>query len=59
MSSDAKKPSVPAADSRSPPPAAPRTGEGASTALEAMLRKRQQVESPEPPDCEAPLPAQP
>jgi hypothetical protein len=58
MSSDVKKPAAPATD-HTPPAAAPRTGEGASTALEAMLRKRKQVESPEPPDCDAPLPAQP
>ena len=57
MTGDAKKPGIPAADPA--PPAPPRTGEGASTALEAMLRKRKQVESPEPPDCDLPQPAQP
>jgi hypothetical protein len=37
-----------------PSAAAPRTGEGASTALEAMLRKRKQVESNEPADSDPP-----
>jgi hypothetical protein len=59
MNGDAKKPCVPSTDHKAPPATAPRTGEGASTALEAMLRKRKQVEGPEPPDCDAPLPAQP
>ena len=59
MSGDAKEPAVPATEQPTPQTAAPRTGEGASTALEAMLRKRKQVESSEPPDGEAPLPAQP
>ena len=57
--SEGKKPSTPAADPKQQPGVAPRTGEGASTALEAMLRKRRQVETPEPPDCDAPQPAQP
>lgn len=49
MSVDPKRPSDPAVDGNAPP-AAPRTGEGASTALEALIRKRKQVEGPEPPD---------
>lgn len=57
--SDGKKPFAPAADPEKQSGVAPRTGEGASTALEAMLRKRKQVETPEPPDCDAPQPAQP
>lgn len=35
-----------------------RTGEGARSAFEAMLRKRKQAELPEPPDT-APPPAPP
>jgi hypothetical protein len=59
MSGEAKKPAMPATDHKTPPGTAPRTGEGASTALEAMLRKRKQVETSEPPDCDAAQPAQP
>lgn len=59
MSSDANQPAGPAADPKKQPAAAPRTGEGAATALEAMLRKRKQVEGPDEPDCDLPQPAQP
>lgn len=56
MTCNAQKAGVPAAD---PAPAPARTGEGAKTALEAMLRKRKQVESPEPPDGKPSQPAKP
>ena len=48
MSGDPTNPGGSGAEGNSPPPAPPRTGEGASTALEALIRKRKQVESPEP-----------
>lgn len=59
MNGEPKKPCGPGAEGNMPPASAPRTGEGASTALEALIRKRKQVEGPEPPDCAVPQPAQP
>ncbi|MEJ5990080.1 hypothetical protein WG902_08780 [Ramlibacter sp. PS3R-8] len=59
MSSDPKQQSGPGADGHAPAPTAPRTGEGASTALEALIRKRKQVEGPDLPDCDVPQPANP
>lgn len=50
MSCAPKNPADSAADGKAPPAGAPRTGEGASTALEALIRKRKQVEGPDPPD---------
>ena len=50
MSGEPKKPGEPGRNGRAPAPIAPRTGEGSGTALEAMLRKRKQVEHPEPAD---------
>ena len=51
MSKEPTKPASPATDGhKQQPPITPRTGEGSGTALEAMLRKRKQVEGPEPPD---------
>ena len=59
MSCEPKKPFGPGTEGSTPPAAAPRTGEGASTALEALIRKRKQVEGPEPPDGAIPQPVQP
>jgi hypothetical protein len=59
MNSDPKKQPGSGADGHVPPATAPRTGEGASTALEALIRKRKQVEGPDLPDCDVPQPANP
>ena len=59
MSGDAQNPGGPAKDGCKQPSAPPRTGEGSGTALEAMIRKRKQVESPEPPEGAAEQPASP
>lgn len=56
MSCEPKKPSDAEADGKSPPAGAPRTGEGSGTALEALIRKRKQVERPDPPDDAAQQP---
>jgi hypothetical protein len=53
VSKEPKTPAIPAGDTHKQPPITPRTGEGSGTALEAMLRKRKQVEGPEPPDGSA------
>ncbi|MCC2633765.1 MAG: hypothetical protein K0S48_1651 [Ramlibacter sp.] len=53
MSGEPKKPADAAADGKTPPAGAPRTGEGSGTALEALIRKRKQVEGPDPPDAAA------
>ena len=55
MSGEPKKPADAAAGGKTTPAGAPRTGEGASTALEALIRKRKQVESSE--DSNPPSPA--
>jgi hypothetical protein len=58
MTGKPTQPADPGADDHAPRPIAPRTGEGSGTALEAMLRKRKQVEHPEPADgCQQPPPA--
>ena len=59
MSCEPKKPFVPGVEGSTPPASAPHTGEGASTALEALIRKRKQVEGPEPPDGGVPQPVKP
>jgi hypothetical protein len=56
MSADDLKP-VPPSDVPVPPEKAKRSGEGAATALQALIRKRKQVESHDDPD--APLPQSP
>jgi hypothetical protein len=55
VSKEPKTPPGPAGDGRKQQPITPRTGEGSGTAFEAMIRKRKQVEGPEPPEA----PAQP
>jgi hypothetical protein len=50
VSNEPTSPSVPSRDGHKIPPIAPRTGEGSGTALEALIRKRKQVEGPEPAD---------
>jgi hypothetical protein len=50
---------VPPDGTSAPPEKAKRSGEGAATALQAMIRKRKQMESPEepaPPETRPPLP---
>jgi hypothetical protein len=59
MSGEPKNPAGSATDAAKQPPAPPRTGEGSGTALEALIRKRKQVESPDPPDGAAQQPATP
>ena len=54
MSSDGPK--TPAVPAQSPAPGKKTSGEGASTALEALIRKRKQVESPDEGEPAAPLP---
>jgi hypothetical protein len=58
MSADEIKPEQPS-DVPVPPDKARRSGEGAATALQALIRKRKQVEGhddPAPPENRAPLP---
>jgi hypothetical protein len=50
VSKEPTTPAGPSRDGHKQQPITPRTGEGSGTALEAMLRKRKQVEGPEPPD---------
>jgi hypothetical protein len=45
-------PSTPKRDEHKLPLITPRTGEGSGTALEALIRKRKQVEGPEPPEAD-------
>ncbi|MCD6076406.1 MAG: hypothetical protein K0R89_344 [Ramlibacter sp.] len=59
MNAGAKNPGPLPRDGSKQPPAPQRTGEGSGTALEAMIRKRKQVESPEPPDGAGEQPATP
>jgi hypothetical protein len=59
MSGDAEKSRESAKNGPRQPPAPPRTGEGSGTALEALIRKRKQVESPDPPDGAGEQPATP
>jgi len=56
VSKEPTKPAGPASDGhKQQQPITPRTGEGSGTALEAMLRKRKQVEGPDPADgCSQP-----
>jgi hypothetical protein len=54
MNTDGTRP--PAAPAQSPAPGKPTSGEGASTALEALIRKRKQAESPDDSEPTAPLP---
>ena len=54
MNTDGPKP--PADPAQSPTPGKKTSGEGASTALEALIRKRKQVESPDDGEPTAPLP---
>ena len=54
MSSDG--PDTPAAPAQSPAPGKKTSGEGASTALEALIRKRKQVESSDDNEPAPPLP---
>lgn len=50
MSNEPTSPCGTGRDGHKQPPITPRTGEGSGTALEALIRKRKQVEGPEPPD---------
>ena len=52
MSGEPTSPGSTGADGHAPAPTPARTGEGASTALEALIRKRKQVEGPEPPEAD-------
>ena len=52
MSGEPTSPGSTGAEGQAPAPAPARTGEGASTALEALIRKRKQVEGPEPPEAD-------
>lgn len=58
MNGDEMKPAPPA-DAPVPPEKARRSGEGAATALQALIRKRKQVENhddPGAPDTQSPPP---
>ena len=57
MNTDGTRP--PEAPAQPPAPGKKTSGEGASTALEALIRKRKQVESPDDNEPTAPLPAKP
>jgi hypothetical protein len=59
MSGEPTHPGGAGAGGHAPSPSAPRTGEGASTALEALIRKRKQAERPDPPDATTKPPANP
>ena len=54
MNTDGTRP--PAAPAQSPAPGKPTSGEGASSALEALIRKRKQAESPDDSEPTTPLP---
>jgi hypothetical protein len=59
MNADESKKTIQPPDAPCPPEKPKRSGEGAATALQALIRKRRQVEGhdePAPPDTQSPPP---